>query len=92
MTSNIQPPASPTSMPTRRAARLRSLRLAHWRRGIAANFADAVDHDGRFPRGVRGHSATEIAQPIDPAALGGEDASAADVVDVCHSRACCHPR
>jgi acyl-CoA dehydrogenase len=58
---------------------------------VAAKFADETDRDGRFPReafdALRQHKLLGI---LVPAALGGEDASAAEVVDVCHilCRAC----
>ena len=58
---------------------------------VAAHFADAVDRDGRFPKeafdAIREQKLLGL---LIPAALGGEDASAADVVDVCYilGRAC----
>jgi len=58
---------------------------------IAANFADAVDRDGRFPREAFDAIRTQkLLGLLIPTALGGEDASAADVVDVCYilGRAC----
>jgi acyl-CoA dehydrogenase len=58
---------------------------------VAAQFADAVDREGRFP-----HEAFDAIRQqkllglLIPTTLGGEDASAADVVDVCYilGRAC----
>ena len=58
---------------------------------IAARFADEVDRDGRFPKeafdAIREQKLLGV---LIPAALGGEDASVADVVDVCYilGRAC----
>ena len=58
---------------------------------IAARFADEVDRDGRFPKeafdAIREQKLLGV---LIPAALGGEDASVADVVDVCSilGRAC----
>ena len=58
---------------------------------VAARFADAVDREGRFPReafdAIREQKLLGI---LIPAALGGEDANAAEVVDVCYilGRAC----
>jgi acyl-CoA dehydrogenase len=58
---------------------------------VAARFADAVDRDARFPReafdAIREQRLLGI---LIPAALGGEDASAAEIVDVCYilGRAC----
>jgi acyl-CoA dehydrogenase len=58
---------------------------------VAANFADAVDRDGRFPQEAFNAIRTQkLLGLLIPTALGGEDASAADVVDVCYilGRAC----
>ena len=58
---------------------------------VAAKFADAVDREGRFPKeafdAIREQKLLGL---LIPAALGGEDASAAEVVDVCYilGRAC----
>jgi acyl-CoA dehydrogenase len=58
---------------------------------IAAKFADAIDREGRFPQeafdAIREQKLLGI---LIPTTLGGEDASAADVVDVCYilGRAC----
>ena len=58
---------------------------------IAARFADEVDRDARFPKeafdAIREQKLLGV---LIPAALGGEDASVADVVDVCYilGRAC----
>ena len=57
----------------------------------AAEFADAVDRDGRFPReAFEAIRQQKLLGLLIPTTLGGEDASAADVVDVCHilGRAC----
>ena len=62
---------------------------------VAAKFADAVDREGRFPReafdAIREQKLLGL---LIPDALGGEDASAADVVDVCYilGRACASTR
>ena len=62
---------------------------------IAARFADEVDRDGRFPKeafdAIREQKLLGV---LIPAALGGEDASVADVVDVCYilGRACASTR
>jgi acyl-CoA dehydrogenase len=58
---------------------------------VAAEFADAVDRDGRFPReAFEAIRQQKLLGLLIPTTLGGEDASAADVVDVCHilGRAC----
>jgi acyl-CoA dehydrogenase len=58
---------------------------------VAARFADVVDRDGRFPQeafdAIREQRLLGV---LIPAALGGEEASVADVVDVCSilGRAC----
>src|SRR5471032_1429580 len=58
---------------------------------VAAKFADAVDREGRFPQeafdAIREQRLLGL---LIPAALGGEDASAAEIVDVCYilGRAC----
>jgi acyl-CoA dehydrogenase len=58
---------------------------------IAAEFSATVDREGRFPKetfdAIRQQRLLGI---LIPTALGGEDASAADVVDVCYilGRAC----
>src|ERR1700722_490478 len=58
---------------------------------VAAKFADSVDRDGRFPKeafdAIREQKLLGL---LIPAALGGEDASAAEIVDVCYilGRAC----
>jgi acyl-CoA dehydrogenase len=58
---------------------------------IAAKFADSVDREGRFPKeafdAIREQRLLGL---LIPAALGGEDASAAEIVDVCYilGRAC----
>ena len=58
---------------------------------VAARFADEVDRDGRFPKeafdAIREQRLLGV---LIPAALGGEEASVADVVDVCSilGRAC----
>jgi acyl-CoA dehydrogenase len=88
MTSNI------SRLPVRAGAkhesgslRTRALTAAE----VAAKFADEVDRDGRFPSeafdAIREEKLLGI---LVPAALGGEDASAAQVVDVCYilGRAC----
>jgi acyl-CoA dehydrogenase len=57
----------------------------------AAEFADAVDRDGRFPReAFEAIRQQKLLGLLIPTTLGGEDASAADNVDVCHilGRAC----
>ena len=58
---------------------------------VAAEFADAVDRDGRFPReAFEAIRQQKLLGLLIPTTLGGEDASAADIVDVCHilGRAC----
>ena len=58
---------------------------------IAAEFADAVDREGRFPsEAFEAIRREKLLGVLIPSALGGEDASAADVVDVCYilGRAC----
>jgi acyl-CoA dehydrogenase len=58
---------------------------------VAAKYADAVDRDGRFPKeafdAIREQRLLGL---LIPTALGGEDASVAEVVDVCYilGRAC----
>jgi acyl-CoA dehydrogenase len=58
---------------------------------VAARYADTIDREGRFPKeafdAIREQKLLGL---LIPAALGGEDASAADVVDVCYilGRAC----
>jgi acyl-CoA dehydrogenase len=58
---------------------------------VAAKYADAVDREGRFPseafQAIRDQRLLGV---LIPAALGGEDASASEVVDVCYilGRAC----
>src|ERR1700722_3048187 len=58
---------------------------------VAAKFADSVDREGRFPKeafdAIREQKLLGL---LIPAALGGEDASAAEIVDVCYilGRAC----
>ena len=58
---------------------------------VAAKYADAVDCDGRFPKeafdAIREQRLLGL---LIPTALGGEDASVAEVVDVCYilGRAC----
>jgi acyl-CoA dehydrogenase len=58
---------------------------------VAARFADAVDREGRFPQeafdAIREQKLLGV---LIPAALGGEEASVADIVDVCSilGRAC----
>ena len=59
--------------------------------GIAANHADAVDREARFPTeafaAVRAERLLSLLVPVE---LGGEGASVSDVVDVCYAlgRAC----
>jgi acyl-CoA dehydrogenase len=58
---------------------------------VAAEFADAVDREARFPReAFEAIRQQRLLGVLIPSALGGEDASAADVVDVCYilGRAC----
>ncbi|MGO8798808.1 MAG: acyl-CoA dehydrogenase family protein [Roseiarcus sp.] len=58
---------------------------------IAARFADEVDREGRFPaEAFAAIREQRLLGVMIPAALGGEDASVADVVDVCAilGRAC----
>ena len=93
MTSNISRlplrNAHASVAPTRDAGSLRARALAAAE--AAAAFADAVDREGRFPKeafdAIREQRLLGI---LIPAALGGEDASAAEVVDVCYilGRAC----
>ncbi|HEY6578746.1 MAG TPA: acyl-CoA dehydrogenase family protein [Rhizomicrobium sp.] len=58
---------------------------------VAARFADAVDREGRFPReafdAIREQRLLGL---LIPAALGGESATAAEIIDVCYTlgRAC----
>ena len=58
---------------------------------VAARFADAVDGEGRFPKeafdAIREQKLLGL---LIPAALGGEDATAAEIVDICYilGRAC----
>ena len=57
----------------------------------AASFADAVDRDGRFPKeAFEAIRAQKLLGLLIPSALGGEDASVEEVVDVCYilGRAC----
>jgi acyl-CoA dehydrogenase len=79
---------------TTAAARLDSERLrvrALAAAEVAARFADKVDREARFPKeafdAIREQKLLGI---LVPAALGGEDASVGDVVDVCYilGRAC----
>ena len=58
---------------------------------IAASHADAVDADARFPEeAIAALKAEKLLGIMVPASLGGEEASVADVVDVCFrlGRAC----
>jgi acyl-CoA dehydrogenase len=58
---------------------------------IAAQHAHAVDAEGRFPQeAMDALKAENLFGILVPAALGGEEASVADVVDVCYTlgRAC----
>ena len=93
MTSNI------THLPllkarTSAAARFDSERLrarALAAAEVAAGFADAVDREGRFPReAFEAIREQRLLGLLIPSALGGEDASVGDVVDVCYilGRAC----
>jgi acyl-CoA dehydrogenase len=57
----------------------------------AAKFADAVDREGRFPtEAFEAIREQKLLGLMIPSALGGEDASVAEVVDVCYilGRAC----
>jgi acyl-CoA dehydrogenase len=59
--------------------------------GIAAQHAHAVDAEGRFPQeAIDALKRENLFGILVPAALGGEQASVADVVDVCYTlgRAC----
>lgn len=79
--------ASAMGRPEAGSLRARALAAAE----VAAAFADQVDREARFPKeafdALRAHRLLGI---MVPAALGGEEASAADVVDVCYilGRAC----
>jgi acyl-CoA dehydrogenase len=58
---------------------------------VAATHADAVDADARFPsEAFRAARESRLLGPLIPAALGGEGASIADIVDICYvlARAC----
>jgi acyl-CoA dehydrogenase len=92
MTSNVSrlpirnAHASAAAQPDARNLRARALAAE-----AAASFADEVDREGRFPKeafdAIREQKLLGI---LIPSALGGEDASAAEVVDVCYilGRAC----
>jgi acyl-CoA dehydrogenase len=57
---------------------------AHRVAAVAAEFADRVDHDGRFPREAADAMKAERLLGIQiPAGLGGESASIQDLAEVC---------
>ncbi|HEY0266421.1 MAG TPA: acyl-CoA dehydrogenase family protein [Rhizomicrobium sp.] len=76
-----------TSLVPAEAIAARAARAA----AIAAQHADAVDAEGRFPQeAIDALKAEKLFAILVPASLGGEDATVADVVDVCYAlgRAC----
>jgi acyl-CoA dehydrogenase len=58
---------------------------------VAGKYAEEVDRDGRFPsEAFAAIREQKLLGVLIPAALGGEDVGAADIVDICHilGRAC----
>ncbi|HVW75740.1 MAG TPA: acyl-CoA dehydrogenase family protein [Rhizomicrobium sp.] len=74
-------------LPAAEPITVRAARVAE----VAAAHANAVDADSRFPQeAIEALKAEKLLGIMVPASLGGEEASVADVVDVCYAlgRAC----
>jgi acyl-CoA dehydrogenase len=85
--SHSQTAAQTVALPIRESLNARAARVAQ----IAASHASAVDADSRFPQeALDALKAEKLLGIMVPAELGGEEASVADVVDICYTlgRAC----
>lgn len=87
MAPSSQTAAKPLPLPMSDSLAVRAVRAA----AIAAAHAGDVDANSRFPRqAIDALKAERLLGIMVPAQLGGEDASVADVVDICYTlgRAC----